>query len=43
MSAKTAMKQVNNSGRYKKVRGSIENWEALIELYWGLKGGRDAH
>ena len=33
VSAKTAMKQVNNNGRYKKVRGIIENWEALIELY----------
>ena len=35
-STKTAMKQVANNGRYKKGRGSIGNWEALMELYWGL-------
>ena len=34
VNAKTAMKQVNNNGRYKKGGGSIGNWEALMELYW---------
>ena len=31
--AKTDIKQVTNNGRYKKGRGSIVNWEALMELY----------
>ena len=34
VNAKTATKQVNNNGRYKKGSGSIGNWEALMELYW---------
>ena len=36
VSAKTAMKQVANNGRYKEERGSIGNWKALMELYWGF-------
>ena len=36
MSTKTAMKQVNNNGRYEKGRGSIGIWEVLMELHWGL-------
>ena len=27
------------NGRYKEGRGSIGNWEALMELYGGLSGG----
>ena len=34
VSVKTAIKQVNNNGRYKKGPGIIGNWEALMELYW---------
>ena len=34
VSAKTVIKQVANNGRYKKGRGSIGNWEALMGLYW---------
>ena len=33
VSAMTAMKQVNNKGRYRKVCGSIRNWEAFMESY----------
>ena len=36
VSAKTAIKQVANNGRYKKGRGSIGNWEVLMRLYWGF-------
>ena len=36
VSAKAAIKQVANNGRYKKGRGSIGNWEALTELYCGF-------
>ena len=34
VSAKTAIKQVANNGRYKKGRSSIGNWKALMGLYW---------
>ena len=26
------------NGRYRKVRGSIGNWETRMKLYWGFKG-----
>ena len=43
VSARTTIKQVAKNGRYKKWRGSIGNWEALMGLYWGFEGGEGAH
>ena len=38
MSAKTAIIQVVKEWKVKEGRGSIGNWEALMEPNWGLKG-----
>ena len=37
MSAKTAIIQVAKEWKVKEGRGSIGNWEALMEPNWGLK------
>ena len=45
VSAKTAIKQAVNNGRYKVMEGngSIGNREALMGLYWDFEGGGGAH
>ena len=41
--ARTAIKQGLTVEGVRRRRDSIENWEALIGLYWGFEGGGGAH